>query len=138
MSRCTAVQKKYRMSKPGVVAVVDDDYRVLESLENLLESAGYVAHGFASAQALLASHVWGTFNLLITDIAMPEIDGFALFRRLQSERPGTPALLITGGKRLQQEAEGLGVPVFFKPVDADRLLCSVAENLEKAARGEIE
>src|SRR5258708_37459077 len=104
MSRYTDVQKMYRMRKPGVVAVVDDDFRVLESLQNLLESAGYTAHAFASAQALLASRVWGTFNLLITDIAMPQIDGFALFRRLQSERPGTPVLLITGGGMLPREA----------------------------------
>ena len=121
------------MRKPGVVAVVDDDSRVLESLQNLLESAGYAALGFTSAEALLGSHVWQTFNLLITDIGMPKIDGFALCRRLQSERPGTPALLITGGKRLLQEAQGLGVPVFFKPVDADRLLSSVAEELAKTA-----
>ena len=118
------------MRKAGVIVVVDDDFRVLESLQNLLESAGYAAHGFTSAEALLASHVWGTLNLLITDIGMPQIDGFALCRRLQSERPGTPALLITGGERLLQEAQGLGVPVFFKPVDADRLLSSVAENLD--------
>jgi FixJ family two-component response regulator len=118
------------MREPGVVVVVDDDHRVLESLQNLLESAGYAAHGFASAQALLASRVWGTFNLLITDIGMPEIDGFALYRRLQSERPETPVLMITGGEKLLQKAEGLGVPVFFKPVDADRLLGWVAEKLE--------
>lgn len=119
------------MNRPGVVVVVDDDLRVLESLQNLLESAGHATHGFASAQALLASRVWGTFNLLITDIGMPHIDGIALFRRLQSERPGTPVLLITGGQRLLQEAEELGLPVFFKPVDPDRLLCSVAEKLEE-------
>jgi FixJ family two-component response regulator len=121
------------MFKPSVVVVVDDDWRVLESLQNLLESAGYAAHGFAAAKTLLASPVWETLDLLITDIGMPEIDGFALYRRLQSERPGTPVLLITGGERLLHEAQGLGVPVFFKPVDADRLLSSVAENLEKAA-----
>ena len=131
MSLSASVQKKYRMRKPGVVVVVDDDHRVLESLQNLLESAGYAAHGFASAETLLKSPVWETFDLLITDIAMPEIDGFALYRRLHSERPGTPALLITGGERLLREAEGLGVPVFFKPVDADRLLSSVAEKLGK-------
>ena len=129
MSRCTDVLKKYRMREPGVVVVVDDDRRVLESLQNLLESAGYATHGFASAQALLASRVWGTFNLLITDIGMPEIDGFALCRRLQSERPDTPFLMITGGENLLQKAEGLGAPVLFKPVDADRLLGWVAEKL---------
>jgi DNA-binding NtrC family response regulator len=133
MYRYTAVQKKHRMGKPAVVVVVDDETRVLDSLQNLLESAGYAAHGFASAQALLTSRVWETFDLLITDIGMPQIDGFALCRRLQSERPGIPAILITGGKRLLQEADGLGVPVFFKPVDADQLLRSVAENLENAA-----
>lgn len=120
------------MHKPGVVVVVDDDSRVLESLQNLLESAGYAAHAFASGETLLKSPIWETLDLLITDIGMPQIDGFVLCRRLQSERPGTPVLLITGGKRLLQDAEALGVPVFFKPVDADLLLSTVAENLEKA------
>jgi FixJ family two-component response regulator len=119
------------MRRPSVVVVVDDDFPVLESLQNLLASAGYIAHGFASAQALLASSIWDTFDLLITDIGMPVIDGLALCRRLQSERPGTPVLLITGSERLSQEAEGLGAPIFFKPIDADRLLSSVAEKLER-------
>jgi FixJ family two-component response regulator len=117
------------MRESAVVVVVDDDVRVSESLQNLLESAGYVAHGFTSADALLASGVWTSFDLLITDIGMPHVDGFALCRRLQSERPGTPALLITGGKNLLHEAEELGLPVFFKPVDADALLQSVAERI---------
>jgi FixJ family two-component response regulator len=121
-----------QMPKPAVVVVVDDDYRVLESLQNLLESEQYVAHGFASAQALLASRVWGTFDLLIADIGMSEIDGFALCRLLQSERPGTPILLVTGGERLLQDAERLGVPVFFKPVDAGLLLSTIAEKLERS------
>src|SRR5258707_15302450 len=119
MSRYIAVQKKHLMRSVGVIAVVDDDSRVLESLQNLLESAGYAAPAFTSAEALLASPVWETFNLLITDIGMAQIDGIALCRRLQSERPRTPVILITGGKKLLQEAEGLGVPVLFKPVDAD-------------------
>ena len=126
------------MRSSGVVVVVDDDWRVLESLQSLLESAGYPAHGFASAEALLASRVWDTFNLLITDICMPEIDGLALFRRLQSERPGTPVLLITGSDSFLQKAQELGVPIFFKPVDANRLLCSVAEKLGSGQHVESE
>ena len=119
------------MHAPRVVVVVDDDNRIVESLQNLLESAGYTAHGFVSAQALLGSPVWRTLDLLITDIGMPEIDGFALCRRLRRDRPGTPVFLITGcGEQQLQETEGLGVSVLFKPVDADELLSSIEQKLD--------
>ena len=120
------------MPRPHTVAVVDDDSRVVESLQNLLESAGYTAHGFTSADQLIAHPLWATFDLLIADIGMPGTDGFALARRVQAERPGTPVLLITGGERPLREAEAIAAPVLFKPIDADRLLAEIAEKLAQS------
>jgi FixJ family two-component response regulator len=112
-----------------VVAIVDDDYRVVESLESLLDSAGHSAHGFTSAQALLESSVWDALDVLITDIDMPWMDGFTLYQRLQIDRPRTSAIFITGCMALFREAERLAgpdVPVFFKPFDPIELLRSIA------------
>jgi FixJ family two-component response regulator len=119
------------MKTKPVVAVVDDDYRVLESLESLLESAGHEVHGFASASALLHSSVWRKLDLLISDIGMTGIDGFALQRRLQDDRPGVPVIFITGSANLlrQSEDESNDALIFFKPFDAARLLRAVDERL---------
>jgi len=114
-----------------VVAIVDDDYRVVESLESLLDSAGHSAHGFTSAQALLESYVWDAMDVLITDIEMPWPDGFALYRRLKIDRPRTSTIFITGCMDLLREAERLAgpdVPVFFKPFDPTELLRSIADS----------
>jgi two-component system OmpR family response regulator len=113
-----------------VVAIVDDDSRVVESLESFLDSAGHSAHGFTSAQALLDSSVWNAMDVLITDIDMPWLDGFALYRRLKIDRPCTSTIFITGCMELFREAERLAgpdVPVFFKPFDPTELLRSIAD-----------
>ena len=78
-----------------IVAVVDDDPRLLESLGDLLESAGYVARSFSSAESLLASGVSG-LDVLITDIGMPGMDGFELRERMKKAHPDLPVFLITG------------------------------------------
>jgi FixJ family two-component response regulator len=72
-----------------IVAVVDDDHNVLESLEDLLKSAGYGARLFTSAAALLDS---GSLD----DIDMPAIDGIELARVARASRPALPIFLITG------------------------------------------
>ena len=118
------------MKRSACVAIVDDDYRVVESLESLLDSAGHSAHGFTSAQALPASFVRDTMDVLITDIDMPWMDGFALYQRLKIDRPHASTIFITGCMDLFREAERLAgpdVPVFFKPFDPTELLRSIAD-----------
>src|SRR5262245_7374194 len=62
----------------SLIAVVDDDRTVLESLEMLLESAHYTARVFDSAAALLESGCLAEIDCLISDIAMPSMGGFEL------------------------------------------------------------
>src|SRR5262249_47994365 len=71
----------------SVVAVVDDDQRILESLENLLESAGHTVRLFASAPALLESGSLAEIDCLISDIDLPRINGFELMRLVHESRP---------------------------------------------------
>jgi FixJ family two-component response regulator len=80
----------------SVVAVVDDDLRVLESLENLLESAGHTVRLFTSARALLDTCAFSDIDCLISDIGMPFIDGVELQRLAHAACPRLPVILITG------------------------------------------
>jgi FixJ family two-component response regulator len=112
-----------------VVAIVDDDPRLLESVGELLESAGYVARSFSSAEALLVGGLSGV-DVLITDIGMPGMDGFELRDLVKEARPDLPVFLITGRHEFADQSRARGINGFFrKPFDADRLLAAVRDAL---------
>ncbi|MER9417906.1 response regulator [Mesorhizobium sp. M0306] len=112
-----------------IVAVVDDDPRLLESMEELLESAGYVARSFSSAQQLLICGLTG-LDVLITDIGMPGMDGFELRDLVNRARPELPVFLITGRHEIVNQDRAQGMSGFFrKPFDAHALLAAIGETL---------
>src|ERR1700704_2649607 len=78
-----------------IVAAVDDDFRVRESIESLVESAGYAALVFSSAEEFLQSGGLARTSCLITDVRMPGIDGIELQRRVRLERPELPVIFIS-------------------------------------------
>jgi FixJ family two-component response regulator len=118
------------MKRP-VVAVVDDDPRLLESLEDLLESAGYAALTFPSAASLMATGVTGV-DLLITDIGMPGMNGFELRDLVRKARPEMPVFLITGRHEIADQDRAQGISGFFrKPFNGQALLASVGEALSQ-------
>ena len=119
-------------SSTRVVAVVDDDARILRSLEDLLESADYSVRAFTSGAALLESGCLSEIGCLISDIDMPGMDGFELLRLVHEARAGLPAILITGYPETLQRLplRGAGNPrVFTKPFDGRELLSVVASAL---------
>jgi FixJ family two-component response regulator len=122
-------------AKP-VVAVVDDDYRVLESLEDLLESAGYRVRLFASAKQFLDTAI-AEVDCVISDIGMPDADGFALQQTIRSSRPALPVILITGrhefGTAEHEVARG-GRLLFEKPFDTRELLAAIGSELQASSR----
>ncbi|POR52697.1 response regulator [Bosea psychrotolerans] len=112
-----------------IVAVVDDDPRLLESLEDLLESAGYVVRSFPSAVALTRAGLAG-LDLLITDIGMPGLDGFELRDLVKRARPDLPVFLITGRHEFADQIRARAVESFFcKPFDGQALLTAIARAL---------
>jgi len=112
-----------------VVAVVDDDPRLLESLEDLLESAGYIARSFSSAGSLVISGL-SDVDVLITDIGMPGMDGFELRDLVKRARPNLPVFLITGRHELADQYRAKGISGFFrKPFDGQALLVAVGDAL---------
>ena len=112
-----------------VIAIVDDDPRLLESLENLLESAGFTPRSFPSAEPLLAGGL-ADLDLLITDIGMPGTDGFELRDRVGKVRPELPVFLITGRHEIADQSRAQGVSGFFrKPFDAQALLAAIGTTL---------
>ncbi|MBB5574859.1 MULTISPECIES: response regulator [Rhizobium] len=118
-----------------VVAIVDDDPRLLESVGDLLESAGYEACGYSSAGSLLVNGL-ANLDVLITDIGMPGIDGFELRDLVRKLRPELPVFLITGRHEIADQSRAQGISGFFrKPFDAQALLAAIANALHNSRDG---
>jgi FixJ family two-component response regulator len=83
------------MVSPPLVAVVDDDESVRESLPDLLRELGYVARAFASAEEFLASDCIPDTRCLILDVAMPGMSGPELHRELLLQGRTIPVIFIT-------------------------------------------
>jgi FixJ family two-component response regulator len=128
------------MSKIKItIAVVDDDPRVLESLENLFESAGYGVRKFSSAKSLIDAGL-SDVGCLITDIGIPSVDGFELHDLVKKVRPDLPVFLITGRDMAGDQRRALvnGTSGFFrKPFDGPALLAAVGNALDSNANERI-
>ena len=83
------------MEPPTIVAVVDDDESVRESLPDLLRALGYDAGAFASAEEFLASSSISGVRCLILDIAMPGLSGPDLQQELKRRGHMIPVIFIT-------------------------------------------
>jgi FixJ family two-component response regulator len=115
--------------KSIIIAIVDDDQRLLDSLEDLLESAGYAVRAFSSAGALLDSSDLQDISCLITDIGMPGMDGFELQRVMSERRVDLPVILITGRHELAEQMQPKAGWFFRKPFDGKALLAAIADAL---------
>jgi FixJ family two-component response regulator len=117
------------LNPKALVAIVDDDQRLLESLEELLESAGHAVRPFSSAPALLNSNALPEIDCLITDIGMPGMDGFELRRAVNERRPDLPVILITGRHEMAELPQAKQRWFFRKPFDGQALLAAVGDAL---------
>jgi FixJ family two-component response regulator len=128
------------LAKP-IVAVVDDDPRVRESLESLIASAGLTACVFSRAEDFLRGGHLAATGCLITDVRMPGMDGVALQRNVRSVRPELPVIFITAhhDDEVERRALAEGAACFLhKPFDAGELLRAARTALSKTSTKQLE
>lgn len=118
-----------------IIGIVDDDRRVLESVGNLLESAGYDKRLFESGEAFLRGDAIEGVDALISDIRMPGMDGIELLQRVGTRRPQLPTILITASGLADLTAiRGTNYRgTFRKPIDAPALIETIAAALRSCA-----
>lgn len=114
------------------VLVVDDTDSVRESLNVGLSSAGFDVTTAKDGAEGLAKLAAGRFDVIVTDLWMPEVDGLNLIKRLRAERPELRVFAITGGgPTLSIETAGVlaevwgAEQVFVKPFDEALLVQAI-------------
>jgi two-component system response regulator FixJ len=119
------------MSRATVVAVVDDDPGIRESMTYFLETEGYTVAAYASAFEFLADASLGA-SCLIVDQQMPGMTGVELVRHLRAASNTIPAILITASPSpaVRDLAGKLGVAVFEKPGTRGEILGFIEANAD--------
>jgi CheY-like chemotaxis protein len=82
----------------GTILAVDDEIQVLDYMQQVLDKAGYDVICFSSSPKALQAieEAEEAFDLIITDMAMPEMTGLELFHRVREKNADVPVLLCTG------------------------------------------
>jgi two-component system, NtrC family, response regulator AtoC len=123
------------MTPRGTVLVVDDDAAVGEIVGSLLEQEGFEAEWAASGEVALSRVERRHFDLVVSDLRMPGIDGLRLLEALSQSHPDLPVVMLTahGTIPLAVEAMRAGAAEFvLKPFDRQELLYVVCKLVEAA------
>ena len=121
-------------SMAPLVAVVDDDISVRESLEGLISSAGLEVTVSASAEEFLSSAHPREADCLILDVRLPGMSGIELHHHLVAQKCNVPAIFITAhasdSHARSEAASDWTVAYLTKPFDEDELLDAVSTALQ--------
>lgn len=122
------------MSKARVL-VIDDHLYFRTYMEGILQEGGYeVRTAVSGAEGLETLAREGPFDVVLTDLVMPGMDGIETVRRIRSRDPEQQVLVVTGVGDVRSAVEALRVGAaeyILKPVERDDLLHSIASVLEQ-------
>jgi len=119
-----------------IVFVVDDDVSVRESLELLIEFAGWQPEIFASAAEFLAHPRTTTPSCLVLDVSLPDLNGLELQKLIGSERIDMPIIFITGHGDVPMTVQAMkagAVEFLTKPFDDEVLLSAIRHAIKRSA-----
>ena len=117
----------------NTLLVVDDDAYVLESISTLLTQCGYTVYTSQNGNDAMDLIQKTTFDVVLTDIKMPQITGIELLQKIHAYDPDLPVILMTAFAELDIAVDAIKLGAFdfiTKPYSPDYLLHSV----EKAVK----
>jgi len=116
-----------RRVKAQRILLVDDDIETVETLSRYLHLSGLnnsTCYGGLAALSVLSR---SSFDVIVLDLRLGDLDGLEVLRRLRSRGLATPVIIVTGFATIRSavEATKLGADLCEKPVDADDLLTAL-------------
>jgi len=118
-----------------IVFIVDDDVSVRESLELLIQSEGWQAETFASAQEFLDHPRAALPSCLILDVSLPGLNGLELQERVAAERTDMPIIFITGHGDIPMTVRAMkagAIEFLTKPFSDEALLNAIRQALQRS------
>ena len=119
------------------ILVADDDAGISRTLEEMLEADGCVVQTAENGEQALEALEAAKFDLLLSDVVMPKMDGHQLYLKVREQYPDLPVLMMTAFHYdkdhiiKRSRMEGLEGVIFKKPVDPDRLRSAIVETVFK-------
>jgi CheY-like chemotaxis protein len=119
------VAAKPRQTSVGRILVIDDEAPIAQLLEDALGGVGHTVEIAGSGREGLDLAARSEFDLVMTDLGMPDMSGWEVATKIRSERPDTPVILVTGwGSTLSPEdVQRCGISaVVHKPFEIQEVI----------------
>jgi putative nucleotidyltransferase with HDIG domain len=121
-----------RARKPARVLVVDDETPVRTMMAAALERQGYTVEVASGGREALAALELNTFNLVLTDIVMQDVDGIALLERIHALQPNLPVVMVTAVHDISVAIDSMrrgAYDYLLKPFECEQMLSTVERAL---------
>jgi DNA-binding NtrC family response regulator len=120
-----------------VICIVDDEEELVKNLKIEIQSLRpeWEIHTFSDGLKALQMIMTGKVDLLLTDIAMPDMDGYELFWRVKDYNEKIPVIMMTGfgydpnHVLVRAKVDGLK-DVIFKPFDVEKLVVLIDRKIQ--------
>ena len=121
--------------------VIDDEQIVLDSVRKILADEDYEVDSTLSGREGIALAVKANYDIVLTDIRMPDIGGMRVLRDVKRAKPSLPVIMITGYASIQSSVQAMkmgATDYIEKPFTPDQLIKAIAAALDTAAAQEPE
>jgi DNA-binding NtrC family response regulator len=137
---CAQTVRNRRYADRRRILLVDDDTACLVAVSRMLEFwlPNVVVAMCSSPREALKQTAIDHFDLVISDISMPEMNGLDLLREIKNKFPEMPVILITGyaSRGLEEHAKfGGAFALVTKPLDTQRLVRTITSALDAHSYG---
>ena len=122
------------LNKTARILVVDDEAHARVALEKLLARQGFVVESAKDGAGALAAFAERPFDVVVTDLLMPEMDGVELLRRLRQAQADLPVLVVTADDDISSAVTAMhagATDYLSKPIDLDALSLAIERAIEQ-------
>jgi two-component system alkaline phosphatase synthesis response regulator PhoP len=119
----------------GSILLVEDEYALRMTLGDRLREEGYIVDAAVDGEEGLSKATRGAFDLIVLDVMLPRLDGFAVCKSLRAAGLATPVLMLTARGRTNEKVTGLKIGAddyVTKPFNMAELLARVGALLRRA------